>query len=171
MIKTAKYALLECKGGELLMEPAEESVHDFSGAETQSAKFNLTNKVIVLIFAAVVLGILSGFGFSRNASISGSTTTNSTMNLSNASKGTVVGSNDTKTFSDITEGIVKKGGIDGEGTFHLVRPGGESQNVYLTSSNIDLQALIDRKIKVWGQTIQAQHAGWLMDVGRVEVLQ
>lgn len=161
-----------CKGGELLMDPTQQQpVHDFSGAETQSAKFNLTNKIIVLIFGAVILGILSGFGFSRNASISGSTTANSTMNLSNVSKGTVVGSNDTKTFKDVAEGIVKKGGIDGEGTFHLVRPGGDSQSVYLTSSNIDLQALIDRKIKVWGQTIDAQHAGWLMDVGRVEVLQ
>ncbi len=175
MIKASKYALLECKGGELLMEPAvqpEEQVHDFNAqANNQFAKFNLTNKVVVLIFAAVILGILSGFGFSRNGGASITSTNNSGADLSNAQKGTVVGSDDTKTFSDVAEGIVKKGGIDGEGTFHLVRPGGESQNVYLTSSNIDLQALLDRKIKVWGQTIQAEHAGWLMDVGKIEVLQ
>lgn len=154
------------------MEPAEQPVHDFNTqTSNQFTKFNLTNKIVVLIFAAVILGILSGFGLSRNGSISGSTTANSAMNLSNVSKGTVVGSNDTKTFSDTTEGIVKKGGIDGEGTFHLVRPGGDSQNVYLTSSVLDLSALVDRKIKVWGQTQKAQHAGWLMDVGRIEVLQ
>lgn len=161
-----------CKGGELLMDPVEQPVHNFNTQTgSQFTKFNLTNKIIVLIVAAAVLGILSGFGLSKNGSISTNSTTNTVANLSNASKGTVVGSNDTATFKDTTEGIVKKGGIDGEGTFHLVRPGGDSQNVYLTSSIIDLQALIDRKIKVWGQTIQAQHAGWLMDVGRIEILQ
>ena len=75
-----------------------------------------------------------------------------------------------KTFKDIAEGILKGGGINGEGQFHLVRPGGESQNVYLTSSAVDLSKFIARKIKVWGETQTAQHAGWLMDVGRVEVL-
>ena len=154
------------------MEEAEPTVQNFDPQVTeQSAKFNFTNKILVIILGAVVLGILSGFGLSKSASVSTNSTTNTSANLSNVAKGTVVGSNDTKTFSDQTSGIVKKGGIDGEGTFHLVRPGGDSQNVYLTSSIIDLQSLIDRKIKVWGQTIKAQHAGWLMDVGRVEVLE
>jgi len=37
------------------------------------------------------------------------------------------GSNDTKTFKDTAEGTLKEGGIDGEGAFHLERPGGDSQ--------------------------------------------
>lgn len=163
-----------CKGGELLMEPTqqqpEEPVHDFKAAEAQSVKFNLTNKIILIFIGAVILGILTGFGTSRNSSATSSSTT-TVANLSSASKGTVVGSNDKKTFKDTAEGIVKAGGIDGEGTFHLVRPGGASQNVYMTSSIVDLALLTDRKIKVWGQTQKAQHAGWLMDVGRVEVLE
>jgi hypothetical protein len=81
-----------------------------------------------------------------------------------------LGSNDTKTFKDTAEGTLKTGGIDGEGAFHLERPGGDSQNVYMTSGTVDLSKLIDKKIKVWGQTQAAQHAGWLMDVGRIEVL-
>ena len=79
--------------------------------------------------------------------------------------------NYTKTFKDTTTGTLKNGGINGEGQYHLVRPGGDSQNVYLTSSSVDLSKFIDRKIKVWGQTQTAQYAGWLMDVGRVEVVE
>ena len=37
----------------------------------------------------------------------------------------------------------------------------------LTSVNIDL----DKKVKVWGETNTAQEAGWLMDVGKLELLE
>jgi len=33
-----------------------------------------------------------------------------------------------------------------------------------------LSKFVGKNIKVWGQTQSAQYAGWLMDVGRVEVL-
>ena len=89
----------------------------------------------------------------------------------NIKVGTIYGSNDTKTFNDTAEGVDTVGGINGEGQYHLVRPGGDSQNVYMTSSVVDLSLFLNRKIKVWGQTQKAQSAGWLMDVGRVEVLQ
>ena len=65
---------------------------------------------------------------------------------------------------------MKEGGADGEGAFHLERTGGVSQNVYLTSAIVDLSKYVNKKIKVWGQTQKAQTAGWLMDVGRIEVL-
>ena len=70
-----------------------------------------------------------------------------------------------------TTGTLKEGGIQGEGQFHLVRPGGVSQNVYLTSSSVDLSKFVGKKIKVWGETEKAQYAGWLMDAGRVEVIE
>lgn len=142
-------------------------VHNFNPSGLSS--FSLTNKILIIFFAAVVLGILAGFGLSRNSSQS--ITGSKTLTSSNLSKGTIVGSNDTNTFKDQAEGIVKQGGIDGEGAFHLVRPGGESQNVYMTSSIVDLASLVDRKVRVWGQTQKAQHAGWLMDVGKVEILE
>ncbi len=73
-----------------------------------------------------------------------------------------------KIFKDKAEGILKEGGIEGEGTFHLERPGGLSQNVYLTSSTVDLSKFIGKQVTVWGQTMQARTAGWLIDVGLVE---
>jgi len=80
------------------------------------------------------------------------------------------GISDKKTFKDKAEGVLKEGGIDGEGNFHLERPGGPSQNVYLTSSAVDLSKYIGKKVRVWGKTFTGQKAGWLMDVGLVEVL-
>lgn len=82
----------------------------------------------------------------------------------------IVGVQDKKTFKDHAEGILREGGIDGEGQFHLERPGGESQNVYLTSSIVDLSQFVGKKVRVWGETFAGQKAGWLMNVGLVEVL-
>jgi len=136
-----------------------------------SLKSKYSPKIIALLVGVVILGILSGYFISGTNKTSQNSASNSgILNLSSASKGTIVGSNDTTTFKDTVEGTLKTGGIDGEGAFHLVRPGGDSQNVYLTSAIVDLSKFVDKKIKVWGQTQKAQHAGWLMDVGRVEVL-
>lgn len=87
-----------------------------------------------------------------------------------AASGETYGVDDTRAFTDSAEGELTSGGIDGEGSHHLIREGGESQFVYLTSSVIDLDQFIGRRVKIWGQTFEAQKAGWLMDVGRLEVL-
>jgi hypothetical protein len=92
------------------------------------------------------------------------------MDGSGVQSGKTYGSDDLKTYKDSTEGVLKEGGIEGEGQFHLERPGGESQNVYMTSSTVDLSLFLNKKIKVWGATQTAQKAGWLMDVGRVQAL-
>ena len=76
---------------------------------------------------------------------------------------------DEATFRDSASGELVAGGIDGEGTHHLVREGGDSQNVYLTSTVIDLESFVGKKVTVWGETIDARKAGWLMDVGKVKV--
>lgn len=78
---------------------------------------------------------------------------------------------DEATFRDSAEGILKSGGVDGEGTHHLVRDGGPSQNVYLTSTVIDLESFAGKKVMVWGETISARQAGWLMDVGKIKVIE
>lgn len=83
----------------------------------------------------------------------------------------VVGSKDTSIFKDQAVGIIEKGGVDGEGTHKLIREGGPSQTAYLTSSVLDLDQFVGKKVRVWGETFAAQKAGWLMDVGRVEVLE
>lgn len=131
-----------------------------------------TKNLFIFLVVAVVMGGMTGYIFTNKGSGNGGNAlTSGTIDSSKISKGTVVGSNDTKTFKDTASGALKNGGINGEGQFHLVRPGGESQNVYLVSSSVDLSKFIGKKIKVWGQTQTAQYAGWLMDVGRVEVLE
>ncbi len=83
--------------------------------------------------------------------------------------GDIFGVEDEEAFRDTVEGTLMAGGIDGEGSHHLEREGGKSQTVYITSSVIDLDQFLDKKVKVWGETFEAQQAGWLMDVGRLEI--
>lgn len=145
-------------------------VHNFGSAST----LIFTPKLFVILIAAAVLGFGSGYGLSRG--VAGKTDVNvnkgrAVMNSSEIKKGLIAGSDDTKTFRDVAEGVLKAGGINGEGAYHLERPGGDSQKVYLTSSIVDLSKFLGKKIKVWGETQKAKKAGWLMDVGRVETLE
>lgn len=126
-------------------------------------------KVFILFLVVILIGLGSGYVLAKyNTSKlpggSAATTTNSGIVV-----GASYGTNDTSTFKDTAEGVVQKGGINGEGQYHLVRPGGDSQNVYMTSSTVDLSQFIGHTVKVWGATQTAQYAGWLMDVGKVEV--
>lgn len=137
------------------------------GKQAQSGKI-MTKQAILIFVGVIILGLGTGFLFApKKSSV---TTVTDTTKLSSLPQGTVFGSQDEKAFSDSAEGTLREGGIDGEGSYHLERPGGVSQNVYLTSSVLDLGQLVGRKIKVWGQTNAAQKAGWLMDVGRAQIL-
>lgn len=150
------------------MDDTKENVfHDLEGTKPTP----YISPKIALLFVAVILGgIATGYLISRVGGPVGSSSKMGTASTT-VSKGAVYGSNDTATFKDTAQGVLQAGGIDGEGQYHLVRPGGDSQNVYMTSSLVDLSQFSGRTIKVWGETQTAQHAGWLMDVGRVEVLQ
>jgi len=83
---------------------------------------------------------------------------------------TEAGISDESTFTDSTEGTLVSGGIDGEGTHHLEKEGGPSQYVYLTSTVIDLEGFVGKKVVIWGETIAGSNAGWLMDVGKIKVI-
>lgn len=80
-------------------------------------------------------------------------------------------SEDKTAKTDKATGKLEKDGVEGEGTHHLVRDGGPSQNVYLTSSVVDLDDFVGRKVDVWGETNKGQKAGWLMDVVRLKVVE
>ena len=56
-----------------------------------------------------------------------------------------------------------------QGQWKLIRPGGESQTAYLTSSFLDLDEYVGKKVKVYGETLGSAKVGWLMDVAKVEV--
>ncbi len=97
-----------------------------------------------------------------------------TKGTSTAAPGTKATSNeagalDPKVTYDTATGVIQTGGLNGEGTFHLVRDGGASKYVYLTSSVVDLTNFIDRKVQIWGQTLASKKVGWLMDVAKVQV--
>lgn len=78
---------------------------------------------------------------------------------------------DPNTKYDNTTGTLKEGGIGQEGTHHLERDGGASKNVYLTSSMIDLQSFVGKKVEVWGETLASKKAGWLMDVAKIKIVE
>lgn len=80
------------------------------------------------------------------------------------------GVTDESMFPDEAEGILEKGGIEGEGTHHLVREGGESKWVYMSSTVIDMTPFEGKTVHVWGQTLSGKKAGWLMDVGKIKVI-
>lgn len=119
--------------------------------------------VIGVYVLLVALGVGTGYLLSQNAPLG----SQSSVKVENSAK--VAGVTDTKTFKDSAVGTIEKGGIDGEGTHKLIREGGPSQTAYLMSSVVDLDQYVGKKVKVWGQTMQAVKASWLMDVGKVEV--
>ena len=129
---------------------------------------------VVLVLGAVViiaLGIGSGYLLSQKAGGIAGIKSAKQAAESGINVGDVVGSGDEKTFKDDAVGMLEQGGIEGEGSHKLTREGGESQTVYLTSTVVDLEQFVGRKVQVWGETFAAQKAGWLMDVGRVKVLE
>jgi len=146
----------------------ENSGHLHSFAETEKANRKDGMKTIVIIAVVVALGTLTGYLLSNVKATGGLPSANKNAMI-NTEK--VVGTADTTNFKDKAEGKLEKGGIDGEGSHKLVRdPKRPDQTVYLTSSVVDLDQFVGKKVRVWGQTYTAQKAGWLMDVGKVEIL-
>ncbi len=152
--------------------PKKELIHDLEGPKKSRNSSNpMTKSLIITIVIVLILGIGTGYIASNFSGVStkGPVSININESSGEIKKGFTTGVTDTKNFPDSAEGTLKEGGVDGEGEFHLERPGGESQNVYMYSSAVDLSQFLGKKIKVWGQTQTAQKAGWLMDVGKVEV--
>lgn len=146
------------------------SMNESSSRREKNSSSFLTTKLFIFIVIAALLGVGTGYFLAQRGGKTGIASLDKAANSAKIAKGEVFGSDDTKTFKDVAEGQVKIGGVDGEGTHSLIRPGGDTQTVCMTSSHVDLGALDGRKVKVWGQTNTAETCGWLMDVGRVEVL-
>jgi hypothetical protein len=133
-----------------------------------SSKSKQTTYLVLLSVVVVIAGVASGWLLSNNLQrISGGKSGKATTSKANGDL-TEAGISDESAFPDSAEGELEKGGIDGEGTHHLVREGGEARYVYLTSTVIDLESFVGKKVKVWGESIAAEHAGWLMDVGKIK---
>ncbi len=139
-----------------------------------------SSKKITMIIAGIALtaGVATGYGGYKLSTRSGSNPVSRKNNETiervaesdQVQVGDTFGVEDEKTFSDQAQGYLEAGGVNGEGSHRLLRSGGESQTVYLTSSITDLDQFVGMEVKIWGETFKGQKAGWLMDVGRVEVV-
>ena len=125
---------------------------------------------IIIIIIVVSGGIFTGLVLSsRTKSAQISKSALSEENLTGEQKQSF-----TQTFRDQAEGLIEKNDkLDkyAQGTHKLIRPGGEDQTAFLTSTVLDLDEYVGKNVKVYGETFGSSQVGWLMDVGKVEVLQ
>lgn len=152
-----------------------------SNPVTTTSPLKLPQKPKIIYFVIVILAIISGFFISRILPTKYSVSDNNLGLDTNkeASKiiegedvkvGTVYG-NLSKNFSDSAMGTIKSGGVNGEGTHTLIREGGVTQNAALTSSVVDLDLFIDKKVEVKGETNDSNKAAWFMDIGNIKILE
>ncbi len=122
----------------------------------------------VFLLIAIIAGTMTGFILAKNKAVSVGSGGKVAIIKSDKEEGV----SDAKSFRDDATGTIEKndGKITDEGSHKLTR-GDASQTVYLTSSVLDLDQFAGRKIQVWGETFKAQKAGWLMDVGKIKVLE
>lgn len=121
--------------------------------------------VLGVYIVLIVMGVGTGYLLSRV----GGSTSGGKPSMIKTDK--TAGIQDTKTFKDSAEGTIEKGGVNGEGTHKLLREGGPSQTAFLMSSAVDLDEYVGKKVRVWGETFAAKKAAWLMDVGKIELLE
>ena len=136
--------------------------------------------IIIVSVLAVGVGVLIAWAI-RNSQTPGGVTASLTggetvelqqvaTDVASIKAGDVFGSPDESTFKDSAQGYLVEGGVNGEGTHSLLRIGGVSQTVALNSSVTDLDKLVGMDVEVWGETFAGDKSGWLMDVGRIKVI-
>lgn len=154
------------------MEQEAQAGSKVTSSQTPLQQSPMNQKVLFALIIVVLLGVGTGMVGSFLTRGSGSSFKKMSRTTTTTEEGQAIyGSEDETTFKDSAEGILRPGGIEGEGAFHLEREGGKSQNVYLISSVVDLSMFEGKKVKVWGETFQGKKAGWLMDAGRLQVLE
>ena len=137
----------------------------------KETKVTVSMPLMVLALAIVVAGGLTGYVLAKGG---GGKALMPAVGSQTGGGGEVkktVGLKCDKKEKEIPEGLLQEGGIDGEGTHHLEREGGAGRNIYLTSSAVPLDEYIGKKIRVCGETVKAEKAGWLIDVLQLETLE
>jgi len=139
----------------------EELIHQLPDSQPT---FRLSSpKVMIAAAALIIAGVVTGFLLTKapknQTQVKGTGATPAMIKTD-----TEVGSTDTKTFRDTATGVIEAGGLNGEGTHKLIRDGGPSKTAYMISSVIDLDQYV-------GETLKAQRAPWLMDVGRLKLVE
>lgn len=134
-------------------------------------KLNFSASPLKIFIAALVVALVGGASTGYMLA-SGSGKKGSSAALPLTSTAPKSAQQDTQTFKDFAEGTIQKKAAptDGdytEGTHMLIRQ--NAVPVALTSSVVDLDQYVGKKVKVFGETQKAIEEGWLMDVGKVEV--
>ena len=157
-------------------QQGEQSQQQSSSSITQPMEPKKTGKIFAKIVPLLLIIVLIGAGIFTGLMLT-------SVNKSKASQGNVLSEenlapeikeNFSQTFKDEAEGIVEKNDDFekyAQGPWKLIRAGGESQTAYLTSSVMDLDEFIGKKVKVYGETFGSDQVSWLMDVGKVEVIE
>jgi hypothetical protein len=158
---------------EVQAKPVEEGgekriLREMSREDKGWGKAVLLAGMIVLIVGA---GALTGYFLARKKGVApGSQGLGSGLEIGLGQK--EAGVKDEALFPDKARGKIEVNDFSQvkEGSHKLLRSGGEGQTAYLTSSVIDLNEFVGRCVEVWGETFAGQEAGWLMDVGFLEVI-
>jgi hypothetical protein len=133
-------------------------------------KFNKSAIFMILgSFIAVILGVFTGW-FLAGRGVASSSGDETTSSVSQQKEVDQAGVGEPGDYKSTVEGVLKKGGLKGEGTHYIDRGLGESKYVYLTSSVADLDLFVDKKVDVYGDTISAKYASWLIDVGLIKLV-
>jgi len=154
---------------------AQSLMHDFSANNQNNKDTNqkFMKKIFLGLLSVLVIlgGITTGYllsnrlgGQNGGAKISSKSETVITENEAEAP-------NFNEEESDSAEGVLNVGTIEGEGTHYLDRGAGENKYVYLTSTVINLKNYVGKKVQVWGNTLAATNAPWLMDVQKIKVIE
>lgn len=136
-------------------------------SQVKKIDFKKNLPFILGVFGVVITGIFAGWLITGKMGLTASKPTSSGVKVT-ANEAGILSDN---FKGDTTTGKLVEGGINGEGSYHLERDGGAVKNVYLTSSVIDLSSFVGKKVEVWGETLAAKKAGWLMDVVKVKVVE
>lgn len=123
---------------------------------------------VISILVVIIAGSLAGWLVAGKKPVSKSTSVKGTTITVSPNE---AGITDVSKYPAGPIGVLKSGGIKGEGTYHLVRPGGDMQTVYLTSTVVKLGSYVDKKVQVWGETLAAKYAPWFMDVVKIKVVE
>jgi hypothetical protein len=140
-------------------------------SDTDMKKIDWTTKTFVLLAVIILLGIGTGYGIYAQK-IAG-TVRLAGKDVEVVKTPTEEGVKDASTFKDTAMGTLgsNDGKFTDEGTHVLhQKPGDASQDVFLTSSVVDMSKYVGKKVQVWGETYQGKKAGWLLDVGRIKLL-
>ncbi len=148
-------------------------VKDFSASKDGNFVKSVLAPALIIV-ALIITGGVSGYFLSGQTSTVGRSVgiSNNDGKVSSGGVPKEAGVNNPSVYKDQAAGRLEENTNKDvpEGSHKLIRPGGDDQTAYLTSSVLDLDQFLGQCIEIWGQTYAAQKAGWLMDVGRVKLL-